>query len=198
MSKEDKTKKAAGVGAWFSALLGKSPQVGGLVKTQPPKTDGELSVTDLSKEDSVKEDFALLGKFLAKFKSKADKKVAPLKEAGSQKLDSLVGVSGDISDKPFYKNLLKIFFSVFILLILIFVGATLFNTLKGERREAPVAGELTPTPIPFEPTAPSVYAKDEVILQMEEDISVLEKELARVTLRENNLNPPRLDFNVNF
>lgn len=59
-------------------------------------------------------------------------------------------------------------------------------------------GNFTPTPIEIEPSQPSIYALDEVILQLEEDINTLDRELSTTVLRETSLNPPKLDLNVRF
>lgn len=58
----------------------------------------------------------------------------------------------------------------------------------------------SPSPTPFEinTTQPSIYSQDDVILQLEEDISALDGELSTTVLRESTLNPPILDFNISF
>ncbi len=112
-------------------------------------------------------------------------------------MNAAINTSASVADKPFYKKIIKLFFVVFFVLILIYVGATLFNILR-RRGVTQVTDDPTPTPIPYEPTKPSVYADDAAVLKLEEDIDVLEKELARIGLRENDLIPPKLDFEVTF
>jgi hypothetical protein len=64
--------------------------------------------------------------------------------------------------------------------------------------EVAIPGLPTPTTAPYQPYNPSVYAEDELVLQLEEDIKVLDRELSIVQLKETILTPPVLDFNVNF
>lgn len=208
MDKSEK-KKSGGISGWFSALVGKpkagsTPVIG--AKEEKPvlsnldiaeKPPVPLEITDFTKEDSVKEDFKKFKTLIGKYKSKLDEKVDPITASGVQKAVGVINASGGITDKPFYKKLIKVFFVLFFLLILIFVGATLFNIFNSKKVAEVVEGP-TPSPIPFKPTKPSVYATDEDVLKLQEDIDLLEKELARVSLRENDLLPPKLDFNINF
>jgi hypothetical protein len=205
---ENIKKVGGGISGWFSSLMGKPKSVAGAVtedKAKPVLSNMDiaekppvvLEITDFSKEDSVKEDLKKFKALVGKYKSKVDEKVDPVTAAGVQKAVSAINASGSVADKPFYKKLVKVFFILFFLLILIFVAATLFNILKSKKiTEAPVLP--TPSPVPFEPTKPSVYASDESVLKLEEDIDLLEKELVRVSLRDNDLLPPKLDFDINF
>jgi hypothetical protein len=55
-----------------------------------------------------------------------------------------------------------------------------------------------PTIPPFQRFKPSIYADDPVILKLQEDISVLDRELSNTQIKETILEPPSLDFNVTF
>lgn len=207
----DKTerKKTGGISGWFSALIGKpkskTGNIPGVEETKPilskldiaEKPPVPLEITDFSKEDSVKEDLKKFKSLIGKYKAKVDDRILPIASSGAQKAASVINTSGEVVDKSFYKKLLKVFFALFFVLILVFIAATLFNILKS-KDEHLVSNSPTPTPVPYEPTRPSVYAQDEVVLKLEEDIDLLENELIRVSLRENDLLPPRLDFNINF
>lgn len=62
----------------------------------------------------------------------------------------------------------------------------------------------TPTPVPTgSPVAPeianpSAYANDPEILDLEAKLAEFDKNLSRVELREDNIRPPTVDWDVNF
>jgi hypothetical protein len=45
---------------------------------------------------------------------------------------------------------------------------------------------------------PSRYATDEVVLKVETDVANLEKDLNSLEVKESDLNPPPLNWDVNF
>ena len=54
------------------------------------------------------------------------------------------------------------------------------------------------TPVPFVPFKPSVYADDPEVLKIEEDLTLLERELNQVKIKEDGIDPPKLDFDISF
>lgn len=206
----EEKKGMGGVSGWLSALMGKPKTVTlSVPQTVTPEKPVEvapvksvipepLTITDLSKEDSVKEDIVKFKAFIGKYKKQADTKMAPMTQRGYEAVGKMTATADSVSDRPFYKKMLNLFFTLFFVLILVYVGATLYNIWRGKNPVNQTSEEPTPTPVPFVPAKPSVYAKDEVILKIEEDINVLKNELIRVSLRENDLQPPRLDFDVTF
>jgi len=81
--------------------------------------------------------------------------------------------------------------------VLLIVLAAVF----GKRPTAPLLPRPTPIPSPTPTqmiTNPSAYAIDSAVLQIENTLLDVEKDLANTDLRETELNPPVLDLDVNF
>jgi hypothetical protein len=93
--------------------------------------------------------------------------------------------------------------AIVILLIMAgLVSLVVFRSMppSGSRNGAGLNGTEGEIPTPFTDGSfrPSKYADDPEILQIEEDLSVLEREINRAILRDNTINPPSLDFNIQF
>ncbi len=61
--------------------------------------------------------------------------------------------------------------------------------------------EPTPTPSPTnaeEVLVPSLYAEDEEVLAIEENINLIESKLQEINFRDDKLRVPSLDWNINF
>lgn len=83
--------------------------------------------------------------------------------------------------------------------VLVFVLVTLNLVLGVLRREPSFTGPTTlPTVAVIEPSEPSIYAKDEEVLALEESINVLDRELTNAALKDTSLRPPTLDFIISF
>ena len=108
----------------------------------------------------------------------------------------LFSIGGSI-DKSLLKKLIWAFFVIAFLLILVFVGITLFRRLNGNGNGGSLSN-LSPSPGAYHPHKPSVWADDKEVLSIEEDLSVLEKEISRANVREVIPKLPSLDFNVSF
>jgi len=54
------------------------------------------------------------------------------------------------------------------------------------------------TPPPLEARNPSKYAEDESVLELEQKIRDLDKQITDTNVRESTLNPPSLNFEVGF
>lgn len=89
--------------------------------------------------------------------------------------------------------------SFFVLLILILgIVYRLFNQ-PIIFRENPIPSPVTKiTPPPVEIRNPSKYAEDETVLKLERKISELDKQITDTNVRETTLNPPSLNFEVEF
>jgi hypothetical protein len=102
-------------------------------------------------------------------------------------------------DNKFIKIVVRSTIIIFFAIVLIFIAVYLFGRLKEESGGISNGGvATTPSPVPFDPYKPSVYAEDPEILKLEEDIRILEMELSGTEIKEDGINPPRLDWNVNF
>ncbi len=189
-----------GLGGWFGALIGrpKAPQVP--VSTEPTLTPTEntpVSQGPSAEEDSIKTDIEGVKLFVKRGVKQVSTKVAPLAKEGVELSgEAITGASG-LVEKSFLKKLIRVFLIVLFLIILVFVSLKLFSILrqKTEPEKPPV---VPASPIPYLPYKPSVYAGDPEVLQLEEDASVLETELASTSVREDRLKPPSLDFDVRF
>jgi hypothetical protein len=83
-----------------------------------------------------------------------------------------------------------------------FLGALLF-VLENQKKQNGGGTILTvpsPTPTPPEERiiSPSAYATDPEILEIEKNLSALEKKLVEIDFYEAKLTPPSLDMKVNF
>ena len=152
-------------------------------------------------EDSVKKDIEKLKKVISKVGVGVSKKVTPKIEQGSEIKYAASNAFKRANGADFIVKILKGFIIGVVLLTLIYLGVTLFrsvgNGASNKKDISQVTGP-TPTNIEFQPYKPSVYAEDAEILGFEESLNILEKEIASTNIRETSLNPPKLDFNINF
>jgi len=106
------------------------------------------------------------------------------------------------SSKPTRKKALLIGASIILFFGVIYLGSEVVKTLRtngilpsdglfGGGEPTPTLGEIQPAP-------PSIYAVDEVVLQLEEDINTLDGQLSSTVLKENTLDPPKLDYDIRF
>jgi hypothetical protein len=149
---------------------------------------------------------------IAKAKQVGQKVVGKVKEAISPVVDQNKNVisknqgsfiqsvtlpTKEMFDKPHIKKILRITLMIILLLLLLNIVSLLVKTAR-QNGELAIPGLPTPTVVPYQPYNPSVYAEDELVLQLEEDIKVLDRELSIASLKETILTPPELDFDVNF
>ncbi len=191
---ENQTKvKKGGVTDWFRALIGK-PKVE--VPTQPEPSESKLEVLPEMQEDSIVQDIESLKSFV-KNVGTVKKKVASGKGTGL----SVAQAPGGMANKPILKNIIRISLIVFFLFLLIFIGIKILKLTGGKNNGGtniqPTISTI-PSPAPYVPHNPSVYANDPEVLKLEEDILVLERELSNTNVREDRLFPPTLDYNVRF
>ncbi|MGD0523138.1 MAG: hypothetical protein ABSA43_01100 [Candidatus Microgenomates bacterium] len=85
------------------------------------------------------------------------------------------------------------------LLVLLLVASIVKSSLN-----QPVVKVVLPTPVitalptPVELTNPSRYATDSAVLKLEGNLKDNETNLNNVDIKESDLYPPQLDFNINF
>ena len=123
-------------------------------------------------------------------------KEAGLKIVGQTIQTTLAPAKGILANFPI-KKIARIVAVVILLLVLLYIVSLFVKTIR-QNGEVAISGIPTPTVAPYIPYNPSVYAEDELVLQLEEDIKVLDRELATAQLKETILTPPVLDFNINF
>lgn len=191
------------ISKWFGALTGRpqpaSPEVPEDQSKKPTETKSpEVKDAAAEEEDSVATDIKTFRSFTKRSIAKLSTMLKPYAKKGGDVSSSAATKAGEIVDKKFLRKLVRIFLILFFLLILIFVAIRLFKTSTNGGNGGGIANQPTPTPINYEPYKPSVYADDPVIKKLEEDINVLEGEISGTNIRETDLNPPTLDFNISF
>ena len=112
-----------------------------------------------------------------------------------------IPIRGKTSEKG--KKPLFIFVGFFAGVLLILLGLAVFLGLNqaGRAPQPPIAPTPTPTPpLEFkeEIISPSFYATDEAILKIEQDLKTIDQQLQETDLKEAGLNPPVLDWEVEF
>jgi len=103
-----------------------------------------------------------------------------------------------ISISPKIKSLFVLVVGVTLSILVLVVGFNLVNRylLNGSNESVPVS---SPTPVSQGINyVPSPYADDEKVLDIELRVMNLENELELVDFREETLQPPVLDWNIDF
>lgn len=170
--------------SWINSLLGRSKmdvkKMEEAVNKAPSQEKGPQS--EYKGEDSVAADFFKFKEFLSALFSKVGQKV-PKTTSKSLRIPS---------------GILKFLIFLLIVIVLILVAVNLFKKAKENGGETPFFSQETPTPGTFNPIKPSVYTDDPEVLELEEEINVIEKELTAVNIKEERLGIPLLDFKVDF
>ena len=163
-----------------------------LVKTGLPRKGVEQL-----KDDQIASDLARAKEAGLKIVGKVKESVNPVISQNKQNIQTtLAPAKGILANFPI-KKIARIVAVVILLLVLLYIVSLFVKTIR-QNGEVAVSGIPTPTVAPYIPYNPSVYAEDELVLQLEEDIKVLDRELATAQLKETILTPPVLDFNINF
>lgn len=152
-----------------------------LVRTGLPKK-GE----NLSSDDQVGIDFQKAKEAKNKLLGTVGESVSPIVAKQGKKFSGLL-----------IKKLLRIGVIAVLLIVLFYIGSLMLRTFTQNGENGQIAVP-SPSVAPFHPFNPSIYADDEQVLQMEEDIKVLDRELSTTQLKETILTPPVLDFDIDF
>lgn len=170
--------------------------------TQPAQGAPAADVS--TSNDSVSGDIEQLKKLVGKFSTNINKSVGPVVQKGLQTSGKKASAFGK-SNQKFLRTVLKIFFIVILIIIVAFIGMQFFKKLPGGGgggEATPTSEEskltVTPTPIVYNPTKPSIYADDPVVLKLEQDIDLLVREISGTNIKETQLNPPVLDYSISF
>ena len=95
-----------------------------------------------------------------------------------------------------YRRPLIVFLVILVLLVVIGIFAPFFGRFI--KRNITPAETPAPTALPEATLTPSVSTNDPDILGIEEKLGKLDESFSKVNLREDELRPPTLDFNVSF
>lgn len=207
---------------WFNALIGRPKPIAipqNQVTYQEQKKDTAVQSNELntkpvqsqateksSTDDPLTKDFEFVGGFFKKV-------IAIVIEATRLVFNKSKAVSKEVTDtgsrlgqvdtgtavfQAKFKKIVPLI--LFLAVLVLILGAGFYVIQKFiNRKESPViVSGPTPTAVEYIPSIPSLYATDETVLNLEQEISVLDREIAGVQLRETTLNPPILDFNINF
>lgn len=171
------------ISGWLNNLLGKTvPSVSYSKKKADSSQEVEIKPEDIAKE-------GVLSKGVGEVKGL-------IKGVGEA---SGVATTAGKGKKGLPKPLLIVVGAVVILLALSLVASRLATSIRqGGKGTGQSQAVPTPTPVGFQPYKPSVYAGDPEVLKLEEEINILDREVSSAQIKETTLNPPTLDFNINF
>lgn len=176
---------------WFYSLMGKTPSVDNqtAVKSQEE--------TQEPQEDSVVNDIKMFKEFAKKSFDKTRTLLTPFAKKGAASATDASKVVTTSVDNKFIRLLIRSFLIIFFTIVLIFIAIYLFKMIQNEDGTTHTGG-VSATPVPFAPYKPSVYAQDPEVLRLEDEVNILERELTRVTIKEDGINPPKLDYEISF
>ncbi len=169
----------------------------------PPAID-VAEVNPVEKEDVIVSDLkrakTFIGRTAAQLRQAAKPYIDQTKKSGdsiSQNVQTTTQ-SSLISYKKGLERLIRTAVLLVLFILIVFIGFNVYrsftNSPNGETRGVPA----TPTLIPYEPQNPSLYAEDPEILSLEENLLVLDRELANTNIRITPITLPQLDFNITF
>jgi len=146
-------------------------------------------------EDSVTKDIRNVFGFFGKVFGKATIKIQPsTQKIGKGSAQAAARVAGH----GFFTKVVRLSVIIFFLMLIAFIGVRIYSILQNNGENGAATVYISPTPVPYKPSKPSVYAEDEFILDLEEKLRALEREIAGINIRETTLTPPILDFDINF
>lgn len=154
--------------------------------------------------DSVAEDINKFKSSLEKLKRGFNKKAKPVADQVKKKVKEKAPVS--VKEKIFKRLNLRWLKFLFVPLFIIFIGVIIYSLVRssmengsGESSQEPTGIETpTPTLEPIGTVRQSIYTQDAEIKELQEQLNVVNNEMFSVPLRDSTLNPPVLDFNIEF
>lgn len=153
--------------------------------------------TSTGDEDSVQEDLKKLRSVVGKIKSRILKIFKPFVKKGAETAGATVKKSSDSIEKNWRKTIKPIAL-VMIGIFIVFLGIILVRRYVINVVEEKQSGAIEPTIPPFKTYEPSIYADDDEVVAIEDELSILENEIDNVRVIESSLAPPVLDFDVSF
>ena len=103
--------------------------------------------------------------------------------------------------KMVFKKPLIIFVSIFGAVLTLLIATAVFMGFNQKEGSPVKVGQPTPTLSPEfkeEIISPSSYATDAGVLKKEEEIKSLDEKIQKTDLKENGLNPPVLEWKIEF
>jgi len=182
---------------WLYSLMGKKVPVEEKVAPVAGNSSDNQPLQDVQ-EDSIASDIKMFKDFTKKSIDATKTMLSPFAKKGATTATGAAKTVSSSVDNKFIKMVVRSFIIIFFAVILLFIASYLFKRLKEEQEITHNGSVSVVTPVPFEPYVPSVYAQDPEILQLEEDLDILGKELNSVNIKEDGINPPKLDYDINF
>lgn len=173
-------------------MAGKQVPHKDLVSSNLPRK-GEANV----KENQITVDIRKAKKVKEQVIQKVQQQLQPVISEATPKITSAAQPVKSLFKGELIKKIFRIAAILFLIIIFLYIISLFVKNIR-ENGEIALDGLPTPTLVPYLPYNPSVYADDELVLELEEDINVLDRELSTSQLRETILTPPILDFDINF
>jgi hypothetical protein len=180
---------------WLNSLIGKPSRQTVSVEPQPEGKDVLSKNADVKEEDSVAEDI----KHLKTFTHHVEEKLNPFVKKGKEKSGKVVTSAAKVIDTKLLRLLVSILMILIFAGVVFFIASRFYKTVTEEDGGNGVAVEqVSPTGVDYQFQDPSAWAEDPVVKQIEQEVGTLEREVINAIIKETNLNPPTLDFNVSF
>ncbi len=196
---ENKPRSINPIKKWFYSLIGKRDVIETEVKTQSEEKENSKEINQIEiEEDSVASDVRRAKLFLKSLFEKMVVFVNPYLRKGVSLAGSARKEISPLVDKKFIRLILKIFIVFVMVLILLYMALGFVRRLKKEGVFLPNTPTPQPSVIPYNPYNPSVYNKDPQVIEIDENLKILDRELNNLNLRESGLNPPSLDWDIKF
>ena len=153
------------------------------------------------KEDQLASDLKEAKGFADKIFGKISSLSSPITSKGAPKIKEIGGSAKNLLGGGFIKKIAKVAGVALVIILLLLIALQIVERVRdmgmGEEN-----GIVTTTPSispgPYIPLNPSVYAEDELVLEIEDDLRVIDREMSTTGLPETTLTPPVLDFDINF
>ena len=164
----------------------------------------ELADIDQPGTDSVTEDINKFKESLTKLKQGVGQKVKPVVNKVQTKVEEKTppSVKEKFTKRSKYGWIKFLFVPVFILFVALIMYSLARNgTDRGGEEVTPtptVFQSPTPTIIPVGTVRQSVYSDDVEIQELQKQLDIIYNEMFTMPLRDSTLNPPVLDFNIEF
>jgi hypothetical protein len=185
-------KKQGFLSKWLNSLLGRPVASTQQIQVEPNAEEKNKTPED----DSVHEDIEKLKNFAHVLQDK----VSPVAQSGKKKAGEAVSSASKVVDTSLLRKLVSILMIMVFFGVAVFIASRFFHAVVNvdETNNNEVEVVVSPTGFEYQPTNPSVWAEDPQVKLLEQDVSTLEREVSNPIIKETQLNPPVLDFNVSF
>lgn len=154
--------------------------------------------------DSVKEDISKFKDTLQKFTKEVQEKTEPVAKKVQEKIVEKTPekLKATIKKGPNFGFIKYLFIPLFIIFVVVIIISLVRNVKQNGGHDGEPVPTSTEEPTPslelIDNVRESVYANDSEILELQKELDVINNEMFSVPLRDSTINPPALDFNINF